>query len=250
MENRKLYILALAVVTGLVLGGYLVGRSLERFRMDDRFIAVKGFAEREVKADLAVWSLKSAVGSNDLIQGSHEIEAARDKVVQFLLQNGIKTEEIIQKELVVRDKKAQEYGSPSLGDGFRFIIEKTIQVRTTNVDNLQRVSRMTDELLGAGVVLSSNDYGSGGLKFIFTGLNQIKPEMLAEATRNAKTAAEQFTAESGTRLGTLRKANQGLFSIVDRDNFLAEQSGGYGSSGGSDLYKNVRVVVSVEYSVK
>ncbi len=250
MDNRKLYILAFAVIVGLGLSGYLIGRSMERFRKEDRYIAVKGFAEREVKADLAVWSLKTGIGSNDLIQGSHDIETARDKVVRFLMANGVQADEIIQKELVVRDKKAQEYGSPTLGDGFRYIIEKTIQVRTTNVDNLQRVSRMTDDLLSAGVVLSSSDYGSSGLKFIFSGLNAIKPDMLAEATRNARTAAEQFTAQSGTKLGGLRKASQGLFSIVDRDNFLAEQSGGYGSSSGSDLYKNVRVVVSVEYSIR
>ena len=251
MDTKKVFLLALAIILGYVLSAFLLGRSLERFKKEDRFIAVKGFSEREVKADLAVWSLKTSVGSNDLSQGSQDLEAAKNKVIGFLKQNGFSDGEIIQKSLVVRDKRAQEYGGADLRDGFRYVIEKTIQVRSQNVDNVQKVSRMTDELLRAGVVLSASyDYGGGGLQFLFTGLNDIKPDMLAEATRNAKKAADQFTAESQTKLGSLRKASQGLFSIIDRDESLGASEGGYSSSNGSDLYKKVRVVVTVEYSIK
>jgi hypothetical protein len=250
MSTKKVLILALALLVGLVAGAYILGRSLERFRQADRFISVKGFSEREVKADLAVWSIKTSIGSNDLLQGSREIEAAKNKVVAFLNQNGVKNEEIIQKSLRVTDKRAREYGGSDANQGFRYIIEKTIQVRSQNVDNVLKVSRMTDELLRAGVALSASDYSEGGLSFLFTGLNDIKPEMLAEATRSARQAAEQFTNESQTKLGNLRKASQGLFTIIDRDESLGASEGGYYSSSGSDVYKKVRVVVTVEYSVK
>ncbi len=248
MEMKKTLMLSLALMAGLALGALILGRSLERFRKEDRSVSVKGFSEREVKADFAVWTIKTRVAGNDLIVGSRAIDDARNKVVAFLLKNGIREEEIIQKDLIVTDKRAQEYNNNTV-DAFRYIIEKVIQVRSDHVDQVQAVSRMTDELLKAGVAISNNPY-EGTVKFVFTKLNTIKPAMLTEATRNAREAAVQFAKESGTKLGGLKKATQGLFSIIDRDDFLAGQTeGGFGGNN-SDLYKKVRVVVSVEYSIE
>lgn len=117
---------------------------------------------------------------------------------------------------------------------------------------VQQVSRKTGDLLNAGVVLSTDEWSGSGLKFIFSKLNQIKPKMLTEAINNAKNAAVQFTRESNTQLGTLRKASQGLFSIQDRDDFLSSQneSGHAYPQGKSDIYKTVRVVISVDYTVE
>jgi hypothetical protein len=113
-----------------------------------------------------------------------------------------------------------------------------------------KVSRMTDDLLKAGVLLSNRNQYMGSVRYIFTRLNEIKPEMLTEAINNARTAAMQFTRESGTKIGKLRKASQGLFSISDRDNYLSGESGGYYPVGESDLYKKVRVVINVDYSIE
>lgn len=101
-------------------------------------------------------------------------------------------------------------------------------------------------------MLSNEEWNGSGLKFIYTKLNQIKPEMITEAINNAKNAAAQFTRESNTRLGRLRKASQGFFSIQDRDEFLSSQSEGGNAyaQGRSDLYKTVRVVISVDYTVE
>jgi len=251
METKRSLVISLAILIGLAVNAWFLGRALQRFRVEDRSISVKGFSEREVKSDLAVWTIRTRVANNDLSEGSRAIEVAKNTVISFLIKNGIKQEEIIQKDLIVNDKMAQEYGSSQLGDSYRFIIDKSIQVRSVDVDNIQKVSRMTDDLLKAGVVISNaGEYGAGPVKYIFTRLNDIKPEMLAEATRNAKNAAVQFTMESNTRLGGLKKANQGFFSIIDRDNHMSGQTdGGYYGSGTSDIYKIVRVVVSVEYSI-
>jgi uncharacterized protein len=133
---------------------------------------------------------------------------------------------------------------------FRYIITKTILVRSANVDVVFKVSQMTDELVRAGVVMSSqSDWQNTGVSFVYTGLNSIKPDMLAEATRNAKQAAEEFCKESGTDLGKLKRATQGLFTIVDRDDVNTQNDSGY-SSGRKDVFKKVRVVVSVEYSIE
>jgi uncharacterized protein len=95
---------------GISLGSAILGSALKRFKTEDRFISVKGFSEREVKSDFAVWTITSSVANNDLAEGSKLIEEAKNKVVDFLIKNGVKQEEIIQKDLIVNDKKAQEYG--------------------------------------------------------------------------------------------------------------------------------------------
>src|SRR5512138_1701187 len=106
MDKKGTIIIAAGIFLGLVVGAYLLGRALERFRNEERYITVKGFSEREVKADLAVWTVKVRVVTNDLSEGSRSIEEAKNKVVQFLLQNGIKQEEIIPQDLVVNDRQA------------------------------------------------------------------------------------------------------------------------------------------------
>jgi hypothetical protein len=247
MENRNMLAVTVVIIIGFIICSIILGRSLQRFKTEDRIVSVKGFSEREVKSDLVVWTIRTRVASNDLSDGSKSIEEAKNKVIDFLLRNTIKESDIIQKDLVVNDKKAQEYVNPT-GDSFRFVIDKIIQVRSSEVDNVQKVSRMTDELLKAGVVISARNEYEGSVKFFFTKLNEIKPEMLSEATRNAKKAAEEFAKESNTKLGNLKKATQGLFTIIDRDNYLSGQTE-YGMSG-SDLYKKVRVVVNVDYSIK
>jgi hypothetical protein len=251
MEKRTGIIIGLAIVVGLGLQAIFLGHSIERFNREDRTISVKGFSEREVKSDFAVWSIKTRIAGNDLAMGSRSIDEAKNKVLNFLLKNGVKASEIVQKDLVVNDRKAQEYSNYSEASGFRFIIDKTIQVRSTDVEKIQRISRMTDELLKAGVVLTSaNEYGGSSVKYIFTKLNEVKPDMLSESTVSARNAAIRFTKESQTKLGKLKRASQGIFSIVDRDESLSGQAEGGGGAGTNDMYKRIRVVVSVEYSIE
>ncbi|MBL0308376.1 MAG: SIMPL domain-containing protein [Bacteroidetes bacterium] len=252
MEKRGLSILALAILVGMVVGAFILGKSIERFKTDDRYISVKGFSEREVKADLAIWPLKIRMAVGDIQTGSKSMESARVKVIEFLTKNGINPEEIIRKNLTVVDKQAREYESANDRTGLRYILEETVEVRSNNVDQIQKVSRMTSDLLNAGVVLSSGpEWGGSDLKFIYTQLNSIKPDMLAEATVNAQKAAEQFAKNSNTGLGKMRKANQGLFTIMDRDISLSQSSGeNYNPGSSSDITKNVRVVISVEYAIR
>lgn len=237
------------VVIGLAINGMILGRAIERFKKEDRTILVKGFSEREVKSDFAVWTIKTRIANNDLAAGSKANEEAKDKVIEFLAGNGFKPDEIIQKDLIVKDKKAQEYEAPNSVNSFRFIIDNVIQVRSNQVDNIDRVSRMTDELLRRGVIISDRNEYQGAVRYYYTKLNEIKPEMLTDATRNAREAAMQFAKESNSKIGKLKRANQGLFSILDRDQSLSGQSEGGYASGVNDLMKKVRVVVSVEYSV-
>lgn len=173
------------------------------------------------------------------------------KVIAFLKEKGIKDEEIIQKDLLVNDKKAQEYDVSNAVNTYRFIIDNIILVRSNQVENIEKVSRMTDELLKRGVLISNRDEYNGAVRYYYTKLNDIKPEMLTDATKNAKNAAIQFAKESNSKIGKLKKASQGLFSVIDRDESLSGPADAQMyASGTNDLVKKVRVVVSVDYSIE
>lgn len=248
MKTTSIWIISLALIISFVMSAIIIGSALQRFKTEDRSVSVKGFSEREVTADLAVWLIQSRIASNDLTAGSQDIEATKNKIVGFLLQNQIKQEEIIVEGIMVTDKKAQEYDNYQQTLAFRYLITQNFQIRSNNVELIQKVSRMTGELLQAGVVVSNTNYGNP-LQFYYTKLNDIKPEMIIEATQNAKKAASEFAKENDASLGRLKKASQGLFSIVDR---TASLTGGEGAIAGNsnDLFKKVRVVISAEYSIK
>ncbi len=247
MKTSSIWIASIALIISFGISALFIGRSLQRFKAEDRSVSVKGFAEREVKADLAVWIIQTRMANNDLMEGSKAIDEAKNKVIAFMLQNQIKQEEIVVEGIVVTDKKAQQYDNFQQGNAFRYLITQNFQIRSNNVDLLQKVSRMTGELLQVGVFLSNSDYGNP-LQFYFTKLNEIKPQMITEATQNARKAAQQFANENDSKLGSLKKANQGLFTIVDRTASLSGGEGGY-ASGTNDLFKKVRVVISAEYSI-
>lgn len=250
MTNNKQIILAIIIFLGLSIQGYYIGRSLQRFKKEDRSIHVKGFAEREVKANFAVWTIKTRITTNNVVEGSNQMEENKVKIKQFLTDNGLKLEEMIEQQVNVIDKLANDYGGMQMGQ-YRYIMENAIQVRSTAVDKVQQVSRMTDQLLKLGIVITAqNDYNPA-VQYLFTDLNKIKPEMLAEATQNAKKAALEFTKESDVDLGNLKRANQGLFTIVDRDfaNVTPGGEGGYYQPSVTDIFKKIRVVIHVEYAI-
>jgi len=250
LEKNRVILISIAFIIGFSSLGFFIGKSIERFRKEDRSISVKGFSEKEVKSNFAVWTIKTRITTNELAEGSKNSEENKNKIIAFLLENGLKKEEIIQQNLNVTDKLAREY-SNDVG-AFRYIIENTLQVRTVHVDLVDKVSKETDKLLKAGILIAENNEYNPAIKYLFTGLNDIKPQMLSEATQNAKQAASEFTKQSDVKLGKLKKASQGLFSIVDRDQAIISPSGegGYYQANVNDIYKKVKVVVSVEYSVE
>lgn len=247
MKTKNLWIIAIALVVSFGLNALLLGRSLQRFRIDDRSVSAKGFSEREVKADLVVWNIQTRIVSDNLNQGSEMIEEAKNKVISFLIQNQVPNSEIITEGISVIDKKANQYDGYQQLNTPRYLVTQNIQVRSSNVDLVQQVSRMTGELLQVGVVFTNNEYNRP-IQYYFTGLNDIKPGMISEATLKAREVALKFAEENGARLGRLKRANQGLFTIVDRTASLSGGEGGY-ASGTQDIYKKVRVVISAEYSI-
>lgn len=230
---------ALVLALGFVVAGLFVGDGFARGRRTDRFVEVKGLAEQEVTADLALWPLRYAVSADDLAAAQAQMTSSTQQILAFLGRHGIDASATELQNLQVLDANTARYQPERRGP--RFIIEQTLMVRSEKPEVVQAASQRVSELVSAGVVLSSSgEYGVGGPTFIFNGLNALKPAMIAEATANARAAAEQFARDSGTTLGGIRQANQGVFVILPRDQAP-------GVSEGGQLRKTVRVVSTVQY---
>ena len=172
-------------------------------------------------------------------------ETDKKIILAFLDQEGIQPSEIELGVVRVVDTQANEYGGGNKAPR-RYIVEQQITVHTSRVDQVATAAQKSMQLLQKGVVLSSNP--GQGLIYKFTGLNSIKPDMITEATRNARAAADRFAADSGSRVGSIRQANQGIFSILPADSSSETSEAGDGNfTADSSLMKTVRVVTSVQY---
>ena len=230
-----------AIALGIVLGGWLVGRGFAAGRAADRFVTVKGVAERQVQADLALWPLRVVAAGNDLALAQANVSRSLTRIRAFLSRNGIDTAGAELQEVQVTDAYANSFRP---GDApLRYVVRQTLMVRSDAPATVLAASQRVGELVGEGVVLSSQEYGPSGPTFLFTHLNDVKPGMIAEATANARAAAEQFAKDSRTSLRGIRQANQGVFVILPRDQAS-------GISEESQVNKVVRVVSTVEYFLR
>jgi len=227
---------ALVVAVGLVLAGKFVGDGFRAGRQEDRYVSVKGIAERDAKADLVLWPLRFVSTGNDLAAVQAKNRKDADSVRQFLTAAGVPVASIEVQGVEVTDVLANAYRSGPVDT--RFIVAQTLLVRSVDVDRIAGVSQRVGELVDAGVVLSSE--GGGSPYYLFTKLNDVKPAMIAEATKRAREGAEQFAADSGSRVGGIRRASQGLFQILARDDTP-------GTSEQRQINKTVRVVSTVDY---
>jgi uncharacterized protein len=240
-ERTTVHVAILAL--GIAAGGLFAGSGIVRAKAADRYVTVKGVAERDAQADLAIWPLRLSVAANDLPAANAEMASSVTKIRAFLTANGIDTAGVVVQDFIVRDQQAQLYGGDR-GVGPRYVISQTLLVRSTAPDVVQAASQRVGDLVNAGVPLTSGaEYGGGGPTFVFSGLNALKPEMIAEATARARESAEQFARDSRSSIGGIRQANQGYFEILPRD-----QAPGVSES--SQLTKRVRVVATVEYLLK
>jgi hypothetical protein len=228
---------------GLSLAGWFVGHGFARGRSADRYVTVKGVSEREVRANLALWPLRIVATDNDLARAQARIATSVQEIRRFLARNRVDTAGVELQGYEVNDAYANQFRS-SGEVGNRYVIRQTVMVRSEQPDVVLAASQRVGELVDAGVVLSSGgEYGSGGPTFLFTQLNTLKPQMIAEATARARESAQQFARDSRSALGGIRTASQGMFEILPRDQAPGVQEE-------SQLVKIVRVVSTVEYFLR
>jgi len=240
MKNSSV-LTAAVVAVGFALAGWFVGHGFVRARTVERFVTVKGVSERDVEADVAFWPLQFVSTVDDLGRAQAKIERSRSAIIAFLKKHGIDSLRTELRRLEVTDVLANPYRSGTTTS--RFIISQTLMVRSDNPKIIQAASQKVGELVDAGVVLTTSGGFQGGPTFLFTRLNDLKPQMIAEATANARKAAEQFALDSRSHLGGIRRANQGVFEILPRDRAP-------GIMADNQVSKTVRVVATVDYYLK
>ncbi|WP_418140809.1 SIMPL domain-containing protein [Marinobacter sp. MA] len=223
-----------------IISAALISDGLTDLKTGDRYVTVKGVAERQVTADLALWPIRFVATGASLSEAQDKARSSRDAIIAFLKLQAIDQDAVELQRLDVTDTRANPYQANN-GEQ-KFIISQTLMVRSTDIDRIRQAAQGVSELVDSGVVLSS-DYGPSGPTYLFNGLNDIKPEMIAEATASAREAAAQFAQDAKAELGGLRRANQGVFQILARDQAP-------GIMEGQQPVKTVRVVSTVEYYLR
>lgn len=240
-------IVGCCLIVGLTAAGYLIGRGAVRFKSEVRTVTVKGLVEREVNADEAVWTLSFRRAGNDLKGIQVRISADRDAVLDFLSKRGFTDDEIKRQPVRAVDKLAREYGPPQVPEPFRYIVTSALVVRTPKIDLVQRSLDSTDELLNGGVILDGEARGGvANPRYLITRFNDLRPQLLADATKNARAVAQQFAADSGASVGKIRSANQGSIQIFGSDG--NNESGPYSPT--STPVKKIRVVSTFEFELR
>lgn len=238
MNARTTIVAAAIIALGLALAGWLAGQGLVESRLGHRTVIVKGFSERLVKADIGFLPVRFNALGSDLELARATLERSEQAVFGYLKVKGFTPDDWEVQNVRVEDRLTA-YNSSGAPRANRFVLTEDIVVRSNDVDKLVIASRNISDLLKDGVVLTSDQYNSGP-SFIFSGLNDLKPEMLTEATKRARAAAEQFARESGANVGAIFNANQGLFTIgpaIQIPNERAEKQ----------VEKKVRVVTTITY---
>ena len=228
-DNKALIIGAGILSAGLIAGGYLLGDGLLRAKMADRSVTVRGLAERDVMADLATWTISYSATTTNLASAQQSVDQDTEALVSWFGELGFPADAL--QPVSVNVSSYNNNGVP------QFTVRQRMSLRTTDIDRAQDAVKRQFELVRRGVLLEEGS----GISFTFTGLNQIKPEMVAEATRDARASAQQFAQDSGSDVGSIRNATQGYFSISARDG----NSGGWGVA--DTPFKKVRVVTTVDF---
>lgn len=235
MNPQRRIVEALILALGIALGAWLLGQALLDFRQAERSVEVKGLAEREVAADTAIWPVGYTETDNDLPRLYQTLNARNQLIVDFLRAQGFTPGEISVSVPSIVDRQAQDYGNPQLAERARYSGKATITVYTKQVPRVGAAMAKLSELGQQGIAFASGNY-ENRTQFLFTGLNALKPGMIEEATKNARLAADKFAKDSASTLGKIKRANQGQFTIEDRD-------------ASTPHIKKVRVVSTVVYSL-
>ena len=233
-DNRKIsaFILGISVFLGLLSVGYLLGKAAIEYKEYERSITVKGLSEREYQADIVIWPIQFTQAGNNLENLYISIDANTLKTKDFLQKNGVTPDEITSSPPRITDKSAQQYGNSAKAQ-FRYTAVQTVTVYSKNISGVRSVMSSLSELGKKGIVFTGGNYESQ-TEYIFNRLNDIKPEMIEEATRKAREVAQKFAGDSQSTLGKIKRASQGQFSIKSRDK-------------NNPHIKRIRVVSTVEY---
>lgn len=235
-DSRAVLLGAVAIfAVGLTTSGYVLGDGLRRAKMAERSVTVRGVSERDVTADLATWTVSFSDEGTTLAPVQASVDQKSGAVRAFFQKAGFKPDEISDTAINAnssfdRDRKEE-----------RVTVSRSIQLRSRDVMKVRNAYARQSELIRDGVPINGSN-----VSYVFTGLNKLKPEMIAEANKNARTSAEEFARDSGAAVGRIKTASQGYFSVGARDGEACDECG---SSGGTSPFQKVRVVTTIDYDL-
>lgn len=232
---KKQILPALILSLGIVIMGESLASAIRRFSSRDRVVTVRGLSEREVSADKVTWPIIFKELGNDPAVIFRSLDAKNSMVADFLKREGLSDAEISINPPKVTDRYADNWGAQRDITN-RYVATGIVIVSSSKIDLVRSIMKKQTELMKMGIALITEEYGSNRIKYEFSGLNDIKPAMVEESTKNARATAEKFATDSGSELGKIRRATQGQFSITDRDE-------------NTPHIKNVRVVSTIEYYI-
>ena len=233
MKENRLMAAALIAV-GIFCLGWFIKAGIDDFANKDRRVNVKGLAEMEVPADKVTWPIVSKEVGNDLPELYERVAVTQQKIKAFLLRNGIKEDELTENAPQVVDLKAREYADNN--KAYRYIITSVITLTSSHVKEVRGILARQGDLLKEGVAIVDGGY-ENPVKYEFVAFKEMKPKMMQEAIQNAEKTAQQFAENSHSKLDKIISADQGQFSIDNRDD-------------NTPYIKKVRVVTTVTYSLK
>lgn len=225
-------LLGALLCAGMTTLGLLLSESAVHFRDAERSVTVKGLSEKEMPADVAIWPIRFTEVGNDLGALYGALQSKNEKIIKFLEDQGFKQDELSVAVPGIQDRQAQGFNEDQVRSG-RYAGTSAVTVYSKDIAQVRKAMANLAQLGQNGIAISGQDY-EARTQFLFTQLNQLKPGMIEEATRNAREVAEKFAHDSGSKLGKIKKASQGQFTIEDRDS-------------NTPYIKKVRIVSTVEY---
>lgn len=231
---RKNIIPALLVALGLLALGLAIRSGIVNVSNNSRVVTVRGLSEREVKANKVTWPISYTLVGNDLPQLYAQMQKNNDIIIKYLTTNGLTADEYTTGAGAVTDNQADRYSSNA--PLYRYNITGTVTVTSEQVDLVRRLINNQGEIIKHGIAVLPAGWNNQ-IIYEYTELNSVKPDMIADATRNAREAANKFAADSGSKIGKIKKAQQGQFSIDDRDPY-------------TPFIKKIRVVTYIDYFIE
>ena len=231
-NKSSAFVLGAFIFLGLSVLGYLLANAAIRYKEFERSVTVKGLAEEEFPADIVIWPVQFTIANNDLAELYNAIERSTGEIRKYLQANGIAPSEITLSSPLITDKSAQSYGNAQQAE-FRYSAVQVVTTYSRNIDLVQRVMAGLPQLGKQGIAFTGGNYETRP-EYIFTRLNGIKPAMIEQATTKAREVALKFANDSKSKLGKIKRASQGQFSIAGRDK-------------NNPHIKRIRVVSTVEY---
>jgi uncharacterized protein len=237
-----LLLLGAFLAIGIIISTLVISKTVERVKLQNQRIQVKGFAERTIQSDIAVWKGRIMTRSPDLVSGYNKLQEDLEKVLSYLEENGIKKEnmDVSSVSTVVQYERTEKGVMTNVIEGY--VLEQTIGITSQNVEQIARLANESTSLIKEGI-----EFTSFPPQYFYSKLDDMKIELLGEATKNASMRAEQLAKNSGGEVGTLKYASQGVFQITP---VYSTDVSDYGVYDTTTIEKSIKAVVTIEYSIR